>query len=56
MPLCLRIDVMETSTAALLSECERVEPELFFRARPERTARFAELIESRASLRTNPSA
>ena len=32
MPLYLRIDVIETSTAELLSECEGVEPELFFRA------------------------
>ena len=55
MPLYLRIDVIETSTTELLSECEGVEPELFFRARPASTARFAELIESRESVRTSPS-
>lgn len=48
MPLYLRIDVIETATGSLLSECEGVEPELFFRARPGSTARFAELIESRS--------
>jgi glutathione synthase/RimK-type ligase-like ATP-grasp enzyme len=47
MPLYLRIDVIETTSGELLSECEGVEPELFFRARPGSTARFAELIESR---------
>lgn len=46
MPLYLRIDVIETAGGGLLSECEGVEPELFFRARPGSTARFAELIES----------
>jgi hypothetical protein len=56
MPLYLRIDVIETSTAELLSECEGVEPELFFRARPASTAQFAELIENVASLQSNPSA
>ncbi len=30
MPLYLRIDVIETVTGGLLSECEGVEPELFF--------------------------
>ena len=48
MPLYLRIDVIETATGGLLSECEGVEPELFFRARPGSAARFAELIESRS--------
>ena len=47
MPLYLRIDVIETATGGLLSECEGVEPELFFRARSGSTARFAELVESR---------
>ena len=46
MPLYLRIDVIETASGGLLSECEGVEPELFFRARPGSAARFAELIES----------
>lgn len=46
MPLYLRIDVIETATGSLLSECEGVEPELFFRARPGSIAQFAELIES----------
>lgn len=45
MPLYLRIDVIETAAGGLLSECEGVEPELFFRARSGSTARFAELIE-----------
>ena len=45
MPLYLRIDLIETATAVLLSECEGVEPELFFRARPGSAARFAKLLE-----------
>lgn len=45
MPLYLRIDIIETAAGALLSECEGVEPELFFRARPGSAARFAELVE-----------
>lgn len=49
MPLYLRIDIIETASGALLSECEGVEPELFFRARPGSAARFAELIESRSA-------
>lgn len=49
MPLYLRIDVIETATGGLLSECEGVEPELFFRARPASAARFAEFLESRSS-------
>ena len=44
-PLYLRIDIIETAAGALLSECEGVEPELFFRARGGSAARFAELIE-----------
>lgn len=46
MPLYLRIDIIETATGALLSECEGVEPELFFRARNGSATRFAELIET----------
>ena len=49
MPLYLRIDIIETAAGALLSECEGVEPELFFRARSASAALFAELIESRAT-------
>ncbi len=49
IPLYLRIDIIETAGGALLSECEGVEPELFFRARPGSAARFAELVESRES-------
>ena len=45
MPLYLRIDVIETATGGLLSECEGVEPELFFRARPGSTARCVKLLE-----------
>jgi glutathione synthase/RimK-type ligase-like ATP-grasp enzyme len=44
MPLYLRIDVIETNSGGLVSECEGVEPELFFRARPGSAAHFAELI------------
>ena len=44
-PLYLRIDIIETAAGALLSECEGVETELFFRARGGSAARFAELIE-----------
>jgi hypothetical protein len=47
MPLYLRIDIIETASGCLLSECEGVEPELFFRARSGSTARFAELTEQR---------
>ena len=46
MPLYLRIDIIETAAGALLSECEGVEPELFFRAKPGSAARFAELSEN----------
>lgn len=47
MPLYLRIDIIETATGALLSECEGVEPELFFRARPGSAAVFANILEIR---------
>ncbi|MFM2096541.1 MAG: Cycloserine biosynthesis protein DcsG [Planctomycetota bacterium] len=46
MPLYLRIDIIETAIGALLSECEGVEPELFFRARVGSAARCADKIES----------
>ncbi len=45
--LYLRIDVIESSAGVLVSECEGVEPELFFRARPASAKRFADLVESR---------
>lgn len=48
MPLYLRIDIIETATGGLLSECEGVEPELFFRGRLGSAARFAELLERRS--------
>lgn len=44
-PLYLRIDVIEGPTGAALSECEGVEPELFFRARPGSAARCADFVE-----------
>ena len=45
MPLYLRIDIIETAGGGLLSDCEGVEPELFFRARLGSATRFAELVE-----------
>ena len=48
MPLYLRIDVIETATGGLVSECEGVEPELFFRSRPGSAAHFAGLIDGAA--------
>lgn len=45
IPLSLRIDVIETAAGSLLSECEGVEPELFFRARRGSEARFADCLE-----------
>lgn len=45
MPLYLRIDIIETAGGGRLSECEGVEPELFFRARPGSAARFTDFIE-----------
>ena len=46
MPLYLRIDLIETPTGGLLSECEGVEPELFFRAHSESVIRFAKFLEN----------
>ena len=46
MPLYLRIDLIETPTGGLLSECEGVEPELFFRAQSESVIRFAKFLEN----------
>jgi hypothetical protein len=46
-PLYLRIDVIESATGPLLSECEGVEPELFFRARGNSAQLFRRLLEDR---------
>ena len=46
-PLYLRIDVLETGDGPRVSECEGVEPELFFRARPGSERRFCELVQRR---------
>jgi glutathione synthase/RimK-type ligase-like ATP-grasp enzyme len=45
--LYLRIDILETADGLKLSECEGVEPELFFRARPESAERFATALAAR---------
>ena len=49
-PLYLRIDVIESGDGPLLSECEGVEPELFFRACPGSEQRFRALSEERMGL------
>jgi glutathione synthase/RimK-type ligase-like ATP-grasp enzyme len=46
-PLYLRIDILETADGPRVSECEGVEPELFFRARPGSERRFRELVLER---------
>jgi glutathione synthase/RimK-type ligase-like ATP-grasp enzyme len=46
-PLYLRIDILETGDGPRVSECEGVEPELFFRARPGSERRFRELVLGR---------
>jgi glutathione synthase/RimK-type ligase-like ATP-grasp enzyme len=46
-PLYLRIDVLETGDGPRVSECEGVEPELFFRARPGSERRFCDLVLGR---------
>jgi hypothetical protein len=46
-PLYLRIDILETGGGPRVSECEGVEPELFFRARPGSERRFCELVLER---------
>jgi len=46
-PLYLRMDLIESPTGPLLSECEGVEPELFFRACPGSERHFRELLEQR---------
>jgi glutathione synthase/RimK-type ligase-like ATP-grasp enzyme len=49
-PLYLRIDVIESASGPLLSECEGVEPELFFRACPGSEQRFRQLLEQRMGI------
>jgi glutathione synthase/RimK-type ligase-like ATP-grasp enzyme len=46
-PLYLRIDILETGDGPRVSECEGVEPELFFRARPGSERRFRDLVLER---------
>jgi glutathione synthase/RimK-type ligase-like ATP-grasp enzyme len=46
-PLYLRLDVIESKAGVLLSECEGVEPELFFRARPGSEQLFRQHLEER---------
>jgi hypothetical protein len=50
-PLYLRVDVLIGGKGPLLSECEGVEPELFFRAKAGAAARAAELILARVDAR-----
>jgi len=45
--LYLRLDIIETSSGMVLSECEGVEPELFFRANPNAKTLFRKALESR---------
>lgn len=52
-PLYLRIDAIESAAGPLLSECEGVEPELFFRASPGSAQRFRELLEERMADRSS---
>jgi glutathione synthase/RimK-type ligase-like ATP-grasp enzyme len=42
--LYLRVDLIESEAGPLVSECEGVEPELFFRARPGSESDFADLL------------
>jgi glutathione synthase/RimK-type ligase-like ATP-grasp enzyme len=46
-PLYLRVDVIDAHAGPLVSECEGVEPELFFRARPECVQLFQALLDAR---------
>jgi hypothetical protein len=46
-PLYLRIDILQTADGPRVSECEGVDPELFFRARPGSEQRFRELVLER---------
>lgn len=49
-PLYLRVDVLYSAGQPLLSECEAVDPELFFRARPESCLQFCEALEKRMKM------
>ena len=49
-PLYLRIDVIESAAGPMVSECQGVEPELFFRACPGSERRFRESLEERMGL------
>ena len=49
MLLYLRIDLIESAAGAILSGCEDVAPELFFRARLGSASRFTELIKLRGA-------
>lgn len=42
--LYLRLDIIDTANGPVLIECEGVEPELFFRARPQSEVTFCEAI------------
>jgi glutathione synthase/RimK-type ligase-like ATP-grasp enzyme len=46
-PLYMRIDVIDAERGPLVSECEGVEPELFFRAGAEIAPLFRRLLEER---------
>ncbi|GIW78667.1 MAG: hypothetical protein KatS3mg105_0474 [Gemmatales bacterium] len=46
-PLYLRIDVIPTATGCVVSECEGVEPELFFRARRGSEVLFCRHLQDR---------
>jgi glutathione synthase/RimK-type ligase-like ATP-grasp enzyme len=45
--LYLRVDLIETVNGPLVSECEGVEPELFFRARSGSEKDFADVVEGK---------
>jgi glutathione synthase/RimK-type ligase-like ATP-grasp enzyme len=44
--LYLRLDVIETANGPVLIECEGVEPELFFRAKPQSEITFRQAVAS----------
>mgnify|MGYP000885594472 CR=1 FL=1 len=46
--LYMRVDIIETNNGPLVSECEGVEPELFFRARPGSEKMLADVLEGGA--------
>jgi glutathione synthase/RimK-type ligase-like ATP-grasp enzyme len=49
-PLYLRVDVIQTQAGPILSECEGVEPELFFRARLASAQACVTLLEERMEM------